>query len=181
MSLAEVVVPPKFLDLLVSARDKKETGKVYAYYRDETSIHTGVLYFLKGTLAGCKFEQLKGVEAIKQLLHSAIASAMFVKVGKGDIEQQGSMPDIDALISTLRQEDGDQLAPWSLSGSELFQAIVTTLGDLLGDKGERNVEDIAVRYPPHEYPHQFVDECTKMLSNYMGAKRAREILASLVE
>lgn len=179
MSVA--ALPPKFINLMVEARDKKETGKLYAYYRDEAMIHIGMLFFNKGRLCGCKYDKLSGMEAVKKLFHSAIATAMFVRTQKGEIEEQSSMPDVSAVISNLTHESNAEAAPWSLSGDELLQAVSKTLGDILGEKGQKIVVSVAGKYPPERNAAAFIDECIKMAANFLGVKRARDIVEPLLD
>lgn len=181
MNMAAVSVPPKFLNLMESARDKKETGKLYAYYKDEAMIHIGLLFFNKGRLCGCRFDKITGMDAIKTLFHTAIATAMFVRVGKTEVEEQDSMPDVDAIISTLKHERDNDVAPWSMTGTELYQTISVTLTDILGEKGKKMIDKVAAGYPPEENAKVFGEECIKMTANYLGMKRAREILDPIFE
>jgi len=167
---------------MVEARDNRETGKLYAYYRDEAMIHIGMLFFNKGQLCGCKYDKLSGLEAIKKLFHSAIATAMFVRTQKGELEQQQSMPNVDAVISNLTHEsDTTDTAPWSLTGAELLEAVSQTLGDILGEKGQANVAKIADQFPPQNNANLFIDECTRMAANFLGMKRASQVLQPLLD
>jgi len=176
------VLSPKFVNLMVEARDKKETGKLYAYYRDEAMIHIGMLFFNQGQLCGCKYDKLSGMEAIKQLFHSAIATAMFVRTKKGEIEEQSSMPNVDAVISNITNDVSSAgSAPWSLSDTELVQAVSKTMGEVLGEKGQNNVADIAVKFPPQENASLFINECIRMAANFIGSKRATQILQPLLD
>jgi len=179
--MSAVALPPKFINLMVEARDKKETGKLYAYYRDEAMIHIGMLFFNKGRLCGCKYDKLSGLDAFKKLFRSAIATAMFVRTQKGEIEEQSSMPDVTTVISNLTHESNADAAPWNLSGDELLQAVSKTLGDILGEKGQKNVISIASKYPPERNAAMFTNECINMAANFLGMKRARELIEPLLE
>ncbi|MDH5326970.1 MAG: hypothetical protein OEZ68_14485 [Gammaproteobacteria bacterium] len=176
MSMAAVSVPPKFLNLMVDARDKQETGKLYAYYRDEAIIHIGMLFFDHGKLIGCRFDKQTGLDAVKTLFHTTIGTAMFVRANEKELEQQASMPDVNEVISTLKHERDEAVAPWVLSGQELIQAVSATMADILGEKGRTIVEKVAAGYPPQENAKLFEEECIRNVANFLGLKRAKEII-----
>lgn len=179
MSISAMSEPYKLHDMLVNVRDKKETGKLYTYYRDEAMIRIGMLFFSKGKLCGCRFDKQTGLKALRNLYQFAFTTVTFVRLGKEEVEYQGSIPDVDSVISTL--EEGCETAPWKMSGTEIYQAVVATLEDILGKKGQQIAVHAARDGTSEENLEVFKQRVIDAMALFVGDKKARAILNPLFE
>jgi len=177
---ATAKIESKFTGLMQHAHEHEQTGKLYAYYRDDNVIHVGTLFFKKGRLCGCNYDKSTGTEALNSLASSVIATAMFVPSAPADLLDQPSIPDFDRVLKALC--NGEAVGGTEhLSAVELIQAICATLHDILGEKMANNIKDLAQKTRASDNIAGFKEECMKSVSNFMGGRRAREILDPLFE
>lgn len=177
----------KFFNILTHVHEKQETGKVYAYSRsrDGGEIHVGLLFFKKGNPCGFLFDKIAGIDALKRIANSVIASTMFVPTSPKQLVEQDAVPGYDEIFNALRRvagarEDAKQKSEAAkLSGAELVHVTAVTLGDILGSKVREKVESLGQVYRPETSMQRFVDECFKLATNYLGKRRAEEILEQI--
>lgn len=175
---------PKFIYHLQHARDENKTGKLYTYSRTDTAtLEIGLLYFLTGILCGSILGSVTGREAIQYILNSKIATAMFVNLDKNEIIQQPAMPDIDEVFSLISSTEPAVKSlthtPVIFSHSEIVQAVNGTLSDIVGNTISNKIEQLAQVHSPSSDLNRFAEECIKLTSNYIGKKRATDILMPL--
>lgn len=181
--MSAMAVDEKFFDLMESAHSQHQTGKLYAYARGNGVVHVATLLFKEGTLCGCKFDTQSGIEALKSIAGAMLASVMFIRTNPAQIADQGSMPEYGDVVRVLRggitgsaQVSTQEKVGEDLTGGELVYATAVTLGDILGDKAMRKVEELGQLYPPDADKQKFVSACMEYVSAFMGAKRAAEII-----
>ncbi len=177
---ATAKIEAKFTGLMRHAQEAQQTGKIYAYYRDDNVIHVGTLFFKKGRLCGANYDESRGADAVRGLAESVIATAMFVPTSPAELLDQPQMPDVDQVLNALGR--GEAVGGTEhLSAVDLVQAVAGTLADLLGDRMGDKVKDLAHQTHAAKDLPAFREACITTAANLIGGKRARELLEPLFE
>ncbi len=173
-------VETRFTSLMQHAREHQQTGKIYAYYRDDNVIHVGTLFFKKGKLCGCNYDKSTGIDAVNHLASSVIATAMFVPATPAELTDQPAMPDFEQVLQTLCK--GEAVGGTeNLSAVELIQAVSATVGDIFGEKMADKMKLLAQETQAARDLIRYKEACTKAVSNLVGGKRTKEILEPLFD
>lgn len=175
-------ITEKFLNQLSTAHNENKTGVVFAYIKgDDSTMETGILYFLKGVLCGSVLENFSGSDAIEKILNAKILSTVFLQKNKKELVEQPSMPSMDSILSKLVGKTNDVVVAQTLSSNEVVQAVVKILSDIIGPNAASKVEKIASTYPPDTDMSNFSSECIKFASNFIGNKLASDVLLPIFE
>jgi len=177
---ATAKVESKFTGLMNTAHDTAQTGKIYAYYRDNNVIHVGTLFFKKGEICGCNYDKLSGVDAVNSLAGSVISTAMFVPAKPAELIDQPMIPDFDQVLAALNRGEVVGGAE-HLTLDDLVPAVGETLADVLGSMIKTKVDMLSLRVCPQKNLPAFKSESVKLATQFVGAKKAKELLDPLFE
>lgn len=167
-----------FIELVATVNGRKRTGRLRVGARVDGKLQFATFYFNEGQLHGCEFRDQSGSPAINELLGSLIVSSIFIQGDISNCCKNALVPEVETLLTMAQQQVNDN-APTSFDSNELKSITVDALTEFFGKRAIKLVEDIAACYPPETSAKQFLKECAKLASAFIGAKKAQRLFQPL--
>lgn len=178
-------------DMILSLKNNGKSGKIYFYRKANGQLRSGIITISEGRVCNINHLKQNSLAALAELRSLEFTSLMMVPYEKMDVGTDGAESlDITIALQLLETDNQQEMAAWGVKtpvpakldrsvANHFQQEARSLLEKFYGSGATIKVDEIAIYYPPHEKPREFLDKCKGLAVLMLGADKAEKQFKSL--
>ena len=193
-------------EALESIKQNRKTAKLFFYFvnKDDGQMQSGFFSISEGNSCCISYLNKPNETALAEIPHLNLTKVMSLPAALMDLSNQAFPAcELDEVLNRLNPTNFIKASPAPTQEPEpvsdqaqvqatanvqphvfyshvaMQQDAIHLLESLYGAGAAKRVEEIALAFPPHQYPTEFLNKCKLHASMMLGPKKADEIFQSI--